>query len=57
VHGESEATKVPRKTLVDALAEVGTLFSTDDLVHGETYVEVEADVTGGPFRQVPFVTG
>ena len=55
VHGESEATRVPRQTLVDALEEVGTLSSTDDLVEKETYVEVEADVTGGPFRQVPFV--
>ncbi|MBO9523001.1 MAG: hypothetical protein J7518_15825 [Nocardioidaceae bacterium] len=57
VHGESEATRVPRQTLVDALEEVGTLYSTDDLVEKETYVEVEADVTGGPFRQVPFVAG
>jgi hypothetical protein len=57
VHGESEATRVPRQTLVDALGQIGTLYSTDDLVHGETYLEVEADVTGGPFRKVDFQAG
>ncbi len=53
VHGDSEATKVPRQTLVDALSEIGRLFSTDDLDQGQPYLEVEADVTSGPFRQVP----
>lgn len=54
VHGKTDATFVPRETLVTALQKVGTLFSTDDLVNGETYVEVEADVAKGPFQQVPF---
>ena len=52
VHGESEATAVPRQTLLDALRAVGPLHSTDDLDQGQPYLEVEAPVTGGPFRLV-----
>jgi hypothetical protein len=53
VHGESEATAVPRATLVTALEQVASLISTDDLDQGEPFVEVVADVAGGPFRRVP----
>jgi hypothetical protein len=49
VHGESEATAVPRQTLVDALRTVGPLHSTDDLDQNQPYLEVQAAVTGGPF--------
>lgn len=52
VHGETEATAVPRATLVTALGQVANLISTDDLVHGEPFVEVVADATGGPFTRV-----
>jgi ribonuclease BN (tRNA processing enzyme) len=53
VHGESVATAVPRETLVTALAQVATLISTDDLVHGERFVEIVSETTGGPFMRVP----
>lgn len=52
VHGKTEATKVPRATLVAALQEVADLYSTDDLDHGEELIELVADITGGPFRRV-----
>ena len=52
VHGESEATAVPRQTLVDALKAIGPLHSTDDLDRNQPYLEVRAAVTGGPFRLV-----
>lgn len=52
VHGESEATAVPRATLVTALQQVATLISTDDLDHGEPFVEIVSDATGGPFTRV-----
>lgn len=53
VHGESEATAVPRATLVTALEQVATLISTDDLDQGQTFVEIVAETTGGPFRLSP----
>jgi hypothetical protein len=53
VHGETEATAVPRATLVTALDQVATLISTDGLDQGEPFVEVVADATGGPFTRVP----
>lgn len=53
VHGETVATAVPRKTLVDALREVADLHSTDDLPAGQMWVEVVSDAAGGPFRLVP----
>lgn len=53
VHGETEATAVPRATLVTALEQVATLISTDDLDQGQPFVEVVAEATGGPFTRVP----
>ncbi len=53
VHGESEATAVPRATLVTALEQVATLISTDDLDQGEPFVELVGATTGGPFTRVP----
>ena len=53
VHGESEATAVPRKTLVNALEQVAKLISTDDLDKGQPFVEIVSDTTGGPFKRVP----
>jgi hypothetical protein len=53
VHGESEATAVPRATLVTALEQVASLISTDDLDQGEPFVEVVAEAVGGPFKRVP----
>jgi hypothetical protein len=52
VHGESEATAVPRQTLVDALEAIGPLHSTDDLDRNQPYLEVRAAATGGPFLLV-----
>jgi beta-lactamase superfamily II metal-dependent hydrolase len=46
VHGESEATRVPRSTLVQALSERMSLHSTEDLGDDEALVDVAAD-TGG----------
>lgn len=52
VHGESEATAVPRATLVTALQQVATLISTDDLDQAEPFVEIVSDAAGGPFTRV-----
>ncbi len=53
VHGETEATAVPRSTLVAALAERMSLTSTEDLAADEPYAELEGDVAGdGAFRLV-----
>lgn len=52
VHGKTEATAVPRETLITALRQVAELHSTDDLNHGEEFIEIVADVTGGPFARV-----
>jgi hypothetical protein len=51
-HGETPATKVPRQTLVDALAEVADVYSTDELPAGQAFVELVADASGGPFTLV-----
>lgn len=52
VHGKND-NAVPQEHLVTALREVADLHSTDDLVDGEEFVELEADATRGPFRLVP----
>ncbi|MGZ8736292.1 MAG: hypothetical protein ACXWW7_03920 [Nocardioides sp.] len=51
-HGETPATQVPRQTLVDALAEVADVYSTDDLPAERAFVELVADASGGPFTLV-----
>ena len=53
VHGSTEATAVPRATLVTALEQVASLISTDDLDQGEAFVEVVAEPPRGPFARVP----
>lgn len=51
VHGESEATAVPRATLAAALTERMSLTSTEALPAGQPFAVVEADLTnGGVFR-------
>lgn len=45
VHGESEATRVPRATLVEALKARMTLYSTEDLQPEQTSVELVADLS------------
>lgn len=58
VHGETEATRVPRATLVSALQERMDLASTEALPEGEPYVQIEADLSnGGPFRRVSLPGG
>jgi hypothetical protein len=66
VHGETEATKVPRETLVKALDRRMTLYTTDaETIEkgltdeepapdgaGVPYVTVEAETSGGGFRRV-----
>jgi hypothetical protein len=53
VHGETDATRVPRATLVAALEERMSLFSTEALPAEERYAQFEADLTGDePFHQV-----
>lgn len=52
VHGKSEATAVPRRTLVEALERLGTLHSTADLPNDQAYIEVVAESSGGPFAIV-----
>lgn len=44
VHGDSEATKVPRATLVEALCTRATLYSTQDLAAESAFVELVADL-------------
>ncbi|WP_432949932.1 hypothetical protein ACQPXM_17760 [Kribbella sp. CA-253562] len=51
-HGKTPQTAVPRETLVNALKDVATLHSTDDLAKGTAYLEFVADTTGGPFQPV-----
>ncbi len=51
VHGKSDATAVPRATLVSALEQAASLISTDDLDQGEPFIEVVADTTSGPFTR------
>ena len=45
VHGESEATAVPRKPLCDALAALGTLHRTDAFLKGVIAREIAASTT------------
>ena len=53
VHGETEATAVPRATLVTALTERTSLVSTEDLEPDVPYVELEADLSSdAPFHRV-----
>lgn len=53
VHGKTEATKVPRATLLAALRRLGPLYSTQELATGQRYLELVADVKGkGGFRRV-----
>jgi len=52
VHGHTAQTKVPRRTLVNALKEVATLFSTNDLPREKPFLELVAPSTGGPFEPV-----
>ena len=56
-HGKKEVTRVPRQTLVDALAKEMRLFTTDQEWYAlnednaPEYIEVQADVTApGPFK-------
>jgi hypothetical protein len=42
VHGESEATAVPRATLVDALGELGVLYRTDALPADQLFLDLRA---------------
>jgi hypothetical protein len=53
VHGESEATRVPRASLVEALSERMTLNSTESLPPEQPFAEVVADLSiDGGFQQV-----
>ncbi|MFB3738016.1 MAG: hypothetical protein ACE14W_03505 [Candidatus Velamenicoccus archaeovorus] len=53
VHGESEATRVPRATLVEALSERMTLHSTEDLPPERAFTEVTTDLSNdGEFQPV-----
>jgi len=64
VHGESEATAVPRGSLVTALADLGQLFRTDwprtseivgeSLSPGDLFMDVTGKATGhAPFERMP----
>lgn len=50
VHGETEATAVPRTTLVEALARVATVHRTDEL--DDDFLTVEAATSEGVFKLV-----
>jgi hypothetical protein len=53
VHGETEATRVPRATLVAALEERMSLLSTEGLPPDEPFAQYQADLSSdAPFRQV-----
>jgi hypothetical protein len=53
VHGESEATRVPRASLVEALSERMTLHSTESLRPERPFAEVVADLSSDRgFQQV-----
>lgn len=53
VHGETEATRVPRTELVRKLRERASLYSTTGLGAGDLFVEVAADLTADtPFELV-----
>jgi hypothetical protein len=51
-HGETEATRVPRQTLGDALARRMTLFKTDGLDSEVPFIAVAAATSGGRFARV-----
>lgn len=52
-HGRSEATRVPRRTLVEALNRRMTLLTTDALPAAQPFVEVAAKTRGGgPFTRL-----
>ncbi|WP_345544883.1 hypothetical protein [Microbacterium jejuense] len=54
VHGDAIDTAVPQDQLVMALHEVADVYSTDEPVSSEAFVELVAEVgVGGPFRPVP----
>jgi len=44
VHGKSEATAVPRATLMAALRKLGTLERTDELPAGSLYIELSGSI-------------
>lgn len=53
VYHKTEATTVPRKTLIEKLKERTTLVRTDTLPKSELFSEIEADLTSSqPFREV-----
>lgn len=45
VHGKSEATAVPRATLIEALEGLGTLARTDELEPGSLYLELSGSTS------------
>jgi hypothetical protein len=51
-HGDTPATAVPRATLVTAIEEVATLFSTETLPEVQLCHHLVAECTGGPFQVV-----
>lgn len=52
VHGDTEATHVPRATLVGALRERMALHSTEELSEDEEFVEMQASTTSSdPFKR------
>jgi hypothetical protein len=54
VHGKSEGTRVPRATLVTALARRTTLHTTDGLAKERQFLELTAPLSGAkPFELVP----
>lgn len=52
VHGESDATAVPRATLVTELGKVAKLLSTAGLPEEKTCLHLVAEAKGGPFAVV-----
>ena len=54
IHGESEATRVPRSTLVEALRRRGTFLSTEELEDEQAFVTVSAATKGdAAFEVIP----
>jgi len=54
VHGKKKETAVPRKTLTDALTELGPLCRTDDLPEDAVFQDLVASTHGQePFQVVP----
>jgi hypothetical protein len=54
-HGDDEnESEVPRGPLVDALKQRATVYSTEDLPHGQLWLELAANAAGdAPFSLVP----